>query len=166
MSLANRQANNSIWVYMRNEPPVRLGEISPCAIGLWDLRQVGWNFPYAWRLYPTWPKWTFSADLDLSYIHFNKVQYNRHSENCKHFHSLRFDYNLSHLQKKGLIRINEPCTMAIKGFMLWNFKVLSRPMVWYLQGVPKKTPNYWNNVLLEFECLSTLLNPQVHKILT
>ena len=103
----------------------------------------------------------------IVYIHFNKVQYNRHSENCKHFHSLRFDYNLSHLQKKGLIRINEPCTMAIKGFMLWNFKaMLLCPMVWYLQGVPKKTPNYWNNVLLEFECISTLLNPQVHKILT
>jgi hypothetical protein len=26
-----------------------------------------------------------------------------------------------------------------------------------------KKPNYWNNVLLEFKCLSTLLNSQVHK---
>jgi hypothetical protein len=32
-----------------------------------------------------------------------------------------------------------------------------------LQGVPK-TQNYWNNVLLEFECLSTLLNAQMHKL--
>jgi hypothetical protein len=34
-----------------------------------------------------------------------------------------------------------------------------------LYRVSQKTQNYWK-VLLEFECLSTLLNPQVHKSLT
>jgi hypothetical protein len=32
------------------------------------------------------------------------------------------------------------------------------------KGCPKQ-PNNGNNVLLEFKCLSTLLNPQVHKSL-
>jgi hypothetical protein len=35
-----------------------------------------------------------------------------------------------------------------------------------LQGVPKKTKTIEINVLLEFECLSTLLNPHVHQSLT
>ena len=34
--------------------------------------------------------------------YFNKTQNNGHSENCKHFNSLRFDYNLSHLQKNAV----------------------------------------------------------------
>jgi hypothetical protein len=38
------------------------------------------------------------------------------------------------------------------------------PNLLILQGVPKNQ-NYWNNVLLEFECLNTLLNPHVHKSL-
>ena len=35
------------------------------------------------------------------YQYINKTQNNRHSENCKHFNSLLFDYNLSHLQKNA-----------------------------------------------------------------
>ena len=35
-----------------------------------------------------------------------------------------------------------------------------------LQGVPKKTKTIEINVLLEFECLSTLLNTHVHQSLT
>jgi hypothetical protein len=45
--------------------------------------------------------------------------------------------------------------------ILWKLNC-NRIITKYIQGVPKKNPNYWNNVLLEFECLSTLLNPQVH----
>ena len=36
--------------------------------------------------------------LAVAIEYFNKTQNTRHSENCKHFNSLRFDYNLSHLQ--------------------------------------------------------------------
>jgi hypothetical protein len=35
-----------------------------------------------------------------------------------------------------------------------------------LQGVPKNPKTIEINVLLEFECLSTLLNPHVHQSLT
>jgi hypothetical protein len=42
------------------------------------------------------------------------------------------------------------------------FRFFGRPCI---QGVPKKPKTIEINVLLEFECLSTLLNPHVHQSL-
>jgi hypothetical protein len=48
----------------------------------------------------------------------------------------------------------------------WNFPLLHSRMWANIQGVPKKTNTIEINVLLEFECLSTLLNPHMHQSLT
>jgi hypothetical protein len=51
--------------------------------------------------------------------YFNKTQNNRHSENCKYFHSLRFDYNLNHLEKKNLA-LNY--SQNVKNENVYNFR--------------------------------------------
>ena len=46
---------------------------------------------------------------------------------------------------------------------LYDFGPLIKVMSnFIIQGVPKKNKNYISHPLLEFECPSTKLNPQVH----
>jgi hypothetical protein len=50
---------------------------------------------------------TVHKKIAVAIEYFNKIQNNRHSENFKMFHSLRFDSNLSYLQKNPRILKNQ-----------------------------------------------------------